>query len=959
MNTPINITKQQIYNKMLELAKSYVPEWNTEGDVDVGMVLYQIFAEQMENTISLYHTIPQRNFIYFLNILGADTLGSMPAEGYATIHMNEGNYHSVPIKKGTRLFCEKENDERIIYETKNDFLAIHNSIEAIYCTTSDKSCIVCSYDKEEQKNEIVLFDFDKQRNLQQYCMVLGSETIFDVNENDSIILHLLHNEKKYMAQKVAEFLGNNTMVIWEVLTEQGWQSIKSIKTVDTTVVLKIECKIPILEQKEMKQRNRFLKCTFLQKSDIPITITEMKIDCDCNDLKPIYLYCNDFLLPEKQALPFSEQYHIYDAFYIGCQKAFSKKNAMITIDILISHNQYDYDEVVFQKNIIWKSILDKKAVQSPAKVPITIEEVVWEYWNGIGWKSLFLNKEYSDFFSGEQQKSEKIVFRCPEDIQEYVVGAEKGYYIRARIVRISNTFAQHKYYNAPVLQQINISCHGFSVLPTPDIFYIKKDMETLFINQTEQKEIILLPEKRYDSPICYIALSQKMEGGNIQMYFQNARADRQNMPAIKWEYFGEQNGIQKWIPLQVMDETKFFAQSGLLTYRIPFTMEQKEIFQKKYYWLRAVNTDKKYEYQNEQKPCFSDICFNTVKIIQQETMEEMYFYIAPNQQNKKCKLLYGNVTNIEVFVKEQQHWEKWQQTNHFHLCDEQSKVYILHKKEGEVIFGDGKNGKIPPYDDTATIRIKYAVCKGKMGNCKKGELNDFADSIPFVDKVVNYQTISGGCDIEQAEKAMKRCKNILKTQHHAVSAEDYTILCKEADRNVVQVKILQHEKSNSQTAFTLAVLPQQNENGKSSFYEIRRHIKQMLLKKAPVVIANRIDVIQVKYIAYCIKVELTINHYEYYQSVYDTVKQKLLEYIHPITGNFDRKGFTIGQLPTQIKIHHLIKTVEYISGINTLYINYYDCDNEHWQEISWEEAQKCEYAVPISGTHEIYIDVRV
>ena len=337
-------------------------------------------------------------------------------------------------------------------------------------------------------------------------------------------------------------------------------------------------------------------------------------------------------------------------------------------------------------------------------------------------------------------------------------------------------------------------------------------------------------------------------------------------------------------------------------------------------------------------------------------MEEMYFYIAPNQQNKKCKLLYGNVTDIEVFVKEQNHWEKWQQTNHFHLCDEQSKVYMLHKKEGEVIFGDGKNGKIPPYDNTATIRIKYAVCKGEKGNCQKGKINDFADSVPFVDNVVNYQTISGGCDIEQTEKAMKRCKNILKTQHHAVSAEDYAILCKEADRNVMQVKLLQHEKA---TVFTLAILPRQNEKGECSFYEIRQHIKQMLLKKAPVVIANRIDVIQVKYIAYCVKVELTISNYEYYQNVYDTVKQKLLEYIHPITGNFDGKGFLIGQLPTQIKIHHLIKTVEHISSINTLYINYYDCDNQYWQEISWEEAQKCEYAVPVNGTHEIYIDVAI
>lgn len=953
-----NTTKEQIYTKMLKLASSYVPEWNTQGSTDVGMILYQIFAEQMEDTITLYHNIKKRNYISFLNILGADIFESTPASGYVTVHMNEGNYRGVPIKKGTRLFCEKEGEERIIYETKNNFLAVPNKIEAIYCTTSDKSCIVCAYDsKKENQKEITLFDFEQKNNLQQYDMILCSDTVFCVNEKGSIFLHFFHNEKKYMAQKTAEVLGSN-IAVWEVLTENGWQKAMSVKTIDNSVILEIGCNVPLLEEKEIKKQSRYLKCTFLQKSDVPLIITDVKISSANYGLKADGLYYNDFLILEESGLPFGKQYQIYDAFYINCEEAFCKKNAMITIDISIFHKVYEYEGIMLQKDIKWKAILSETEVKQPEQLPITIEEVIWEYWNGIGWKKLFLGKEYSDFFSGEQQKRIQMSFRCPEDMEEFIVGAEKGHFIRARIVHISNIFAQYKYYNVPVLEQITISYDDFSPKASPDIFYVNRDMETIEINATEHKEITILPQKQNSLPACYIALSQPMLGGNIQMFFQNAKTDKRNAPAIKWEYFGEQNGRQKWIPLQVLDQTNFFAKSGLLSYMIHFEMKQKSMFQKNCFWLRAINTDNRYDDKKEQRPCFSNIYFNTVKIIQQETMEEMYFYIAPKQQNKKCILLSGNVTKLEVFVKEENDWVKWQQTDNFSVCNEQSRVYFLDKKAGEVYFGDDKKGRIPPSGDSATILIKYAVCRGEKGNCDIQKINDFADAVPFVDYVTNHKEISGGCDIEQTKQAIQRCRNIIKTQNKAISAEDYEFLCKQADRNVVQVKVLQNEQYQKY-CLTLAILPKEIGKGESAFSEIRQHIKKMLFKKAPAVMANRIDMIQVKYICYCMKAEIIIDSYEYYQSVYDTVEKKLSEYIHPITGNFDKKGFLIGQLPTKVKINHLLKTIEHIKSINILHINYYDCVNESRQEISWETAKNCVYAVPINGTHEIYISTNV
>lgn len=969
MKVPIldNRTEKEIYTQMIALAKQYVPQWNTQGEDDVGTLLYRIFAQQLEDTVKQYNNLPYRNMLSFFNMLGADTLPSIAATGYATVYMNPGQYNGVFIKKGTRLFSEKEGKERVLYETENGFLAVPNSIEAIYCCTGDKNYIVSAYDaKEKQQKEIVLFDFKEEKNLQQYCILLSSQDIFYVSEQGEIEITVFHNEKQYMAKKAANVLGDKSMAIWEALTEEGWQTIASVKTIDTSVLLKAGFEIPFLLEKQTQQQGRWLRCTFLQKSDTPIAITQIRIASMCKCLESSALQYNDLAISEEKGLPFGEKFSVYDAFYINCQEAFCKKNADITIDITVSHREVVYETPEIQKPMKWKSILPETAVQPPKKLPITVQEVAWEYWNGIGWSPLYTNRKYSDFFAGEEEKREQIVFRCPSDIEEMIVGAKKGYWIRARILQISNLFTQHHYYNIPVLEQLTISYKDINPKALPDIFLIKKDMENTFINQTQQCEVILLPEKEMGQPACYFSLAEQMKGGPIQIFFQNAKGNAAKRPAIKWEYFGEQNGKEKWISLQLLDETKFFSQSGLITYIIQFPMKKKKLFQKNSFWLRAVNTDGAYEKEEIERPFLSGIYFNTVKIIQQETMPEMYFHIFAEQQHKKCTLLLGNITKLEVWVKEkqedifsQQQWVKWQETDSFLHCNETSRVYLLDRKKGEVLFGDGKNGKIPSSAQEATIRINYSVCQGEEGNCLIGELTDFADAVPFVDYITNHNAISGGCDIEKTSQALARCKNILKMQQRAISIEDYELICKQENRNVMQVKALPNTNKEGKVEighFTLAVLPREIGKGEGFFVQMRSQLRKVLLQKAPIAIASRIDIIQAKYIAYCIKVEVVIDYYEAYQNVYTMIERKLSEYLNPITGNFDGKGFVIGDLPTTIKIRNLLKTIEHIRQIVVLHINYYDVINENWEEISWEEVKQCAYAVSMNGVHEIYID---
>ena len=70
---------------------------------------------------------------------------------------------------------------------------------------------------------------------------------------------------------------------------------------------------------------------------------------------------------------------------------------------------------------------------------------------------------------------------------------------------------------------------------------------------------------------------------------------------------------------------------------------------------------------------------------------------------------------------------------------------MVDENNGRIIFGNGLYGKIPPAKDTETIKVKYSVGKGDVGNAKTGEINSFADAVPFIKEVFNFDPVLGGC----------------------------------------------------------------------------------------------------------------------------------------------------------------------------------------------------------------------
>jgi hypothetical protein len=982
---------KQIYSQIMDLAKYYVPQWNTSLQEDAGIILSKIYSEMFAQTIQRFNKMPYKNFIYFLNLLGADTLPSVSARGYITIELNEGATQGVMIKRGTHLYSQNSEGQRVLFETKNDLYAIDNKVKAVYCKNDDKDIIVKAYAENDGSSSFKLFDFYENENLQKHRVIFSQAEVLNIENLSEISVIIRHSEKPYLENKIAEKLSDSHCTMWEYLTEDGWYPLEQARAVANRV--NITVKQPIPEVFYNGAISRWLSIRIINSEDLSeIAFTDLRICSRSENILPQNLYNNDLALLKTDFLPFNERYSSYDTFYINSDEVFSKRGAYITVQMTIDFKTATMNQDKNQFNIKWKPILTQKDITPPIQYDIDIEKVIWEYWNGIGWARLFEHSSYENIFSQRDKKNVTLSFTGPNDIDITSIGAASGMWIRARILNINNVFEANGCYHYPVIETISLAYSYKEELKKVERILIERDCETKLIEKIDNNERVVYSKDKISFPTVYFALENPIKQGPIKMYFKKEGMDLENPATLKWEYYGKSNGSYRWIELKVLDETKNLKHSGLVTFSCTEVFEKRKLFGQQAYWIRLVNTDRVYGDQKVLLPVLSGIYFNTVKITQKESIQSEYFSIDRHQRNKGCQLIYGNLVSQNVWVNEMsdllgeavndyhllkqkdaiiekdiqgnitQYWVKWEETINIKSADALDRVYVVDKKNGKIVFGDGICGKIPNYMESESIRVDYCITQGSKGNFLENQIKGFSDPVPFVNRVYNVESVSGGCDIETIAEAIDRSVNTIRYQDKAVAYDDYEHLVKQADRNIAKVKTILHMTASGEMKHgnvTIVVLPNKINSDGGYFSNIRKNVLESLKNKAPAVLTytNKIEVIEAEYVEFCIGVDVTIENYDNYQDVYSGIENKLSLFLNPIQGNFDGKGFDIGLLPNKIKIYNYIKTIEDIKSIDSIYINCYKVVREKRKEIDYDRIFELQYAVPINGTHSIGINV--
>ncbi len=983
--------EQALYREMVALAKAYIPQWTVEDNGDPGSVLLGMYAAMMADTVSRYNKMLTKHVLFFLNLLGAERLNGQCAKGYATVKLAPGDYDGVFIEKGTRLYRQDQQGERVIYETTAAMQAVASSIDALFCCNSDGSCMVqLDMPQAQQEKDCRLFDFAAGENLQKIGLYISEANMLLVGTGGEISITFCHEEKAHMEKKLAEFLSVLENASWGVLSATGFECIDVIGCVDNKISFKVNK--PVEETAFAGHASRWLACRIHNiKEAQNLSFTHLEVTASETGLQPV-LYANDVQLGTGQILPFSHAFSIYDSLFINCESAFCKAGAIIDLTFDLHFENCEKETVQEEKRVMaWKPIMRKSALEEPPVASIAIAEVMWEYWNGNGWARLFNDHRYQTIFDYGDKKSITITFHCPPDMQTLIVGAHQGRWVRASIRRIRNAFKPTGRYCVPVLENVSMHYAYRQPMPVLEKVIAEKDVALYGVDVYAKEETVLAGKPLSEYPAIYFALDKPFQGGPMKLFFQMGGKTDAPSPVLRWEYFGGKSGPGQWIDLKEADETASLSQSGIVTFIIHTPFKKQVLFGKESYWLRAVNTDAGYEKTDVPRPVLKGIHMNTVPIVQQESLEAEYFFIQDGEKNKVCKLANPNVVSHKVWVNEApampadvlaqddasflpgtklerdaqgmvvKAWVPWQRVERFLNWDGQARVYMLEEQSGTLYFGDGKNGKIPCSGDTGTICVAYKVGAYERGNCVHHGIAGFADSVPFVEAVFNPEPVIGGSAMESLEDAVARSTQMVKVQNRAVSLEDYQVIVKQADRNIEKVKIFahHHREGSKPGELHIVVLPRFANQTEQYFSGIAGNIHRTLAERAPATLVrgDKIKVIEASYIEFSLVIEGRIACFEDYAEVYRGIEQKLERYFNPVSGNSNGKGFEIGEMPSKMQLYHELKTVNKLEMIDNLYISCFEIIQSQRRELDFTAIGAQVFGVPVNGHHEINLHV--
>ena len=448
-------------------------------------------------------------------------------------------------------------------------------------------------------------------------------------------------------------------------------------------------------------------------------------------------------------------------------------------------------------------------------------------------------------------------------------------------------------------------------------------------------------------------------GANAELAATQARS-LPAQPSLRWEYF---NGVA-WIELSVLDRTMQFSQSGTVDVLIPADIGPLGKFDlEETYWIRAMlvqpskNGDP-FRSDPLMTPRLEAIFINTVPAVQALTISNEILGSGNALPGQRFRLTQSPVlAKPEIFVLEpelpsaverdelereqgsdaiQQRinpatedieiWIRWREVSDFNGSYPHSRHYTLDHGTGELAFGNGILGLVPPLGSN-NIVANYRVSAGFAGNVAKATVVQLRSAVPGVASVTNRLDAEGGAGLETAEIARQRGPQMLRHSGRAVSRTDFEWLVREAaGTGVARVVCL----PNINRAFkrepgwvTLVIIPQGTDRKLLPTVDLIQQVENSFRDRsfAGLSALNRVHVTGPDYIEVAVAVDAVVRDLRQAAQVKRQIAKALDRFLHPLTGGPTAEGWKLGRnvFASEIaSVVHMVPGVDYLNSLQLI-----------------------------------------
>ena len=416
---------------------------------------------------------------------------------------------------------------------------------------------------------------------------------------------------------------------------------------------------------------------------------------------------------------------------------------------------------------------------------------------------------------------------------------------------------------------------------------------------------------------------------------------------LEWEYW---NGVE-WAGLLVRDDTANFTLAGLVEFLAPADFVRREEVGRDLYWIRARWRAGQYE----AGPRLRRALLNTVMAAQTVSIFDEVLGSSDAGKSQRFAatrkpVLSGERLEVrepeepswaerETILKEGggdavrvvrddtgrpvETWVRWLNVPDFYGSGPRDRHYVLDRLTGEIRFGDGLNGLIPPRGAGNLRLARYRTGGGAGGNRAAGTVTQLKTTVPYIDEVTNVEPAAGGADAEARESLVERAPRTIRHRDRAVTLEDYEDLARLASPDIARAKCVPlydlaadgGEEIRLGTVSVIVVPRSGGAKPQPTLELINRARDFLAARRVP---TGDVVVVGPEYVRVDVEATVGVASLEGAGEVEAEVLRTLARYLHPLTGGLDNRGWDFGRRPHRSDLFALLESVAGVDYVHTL-----------------------------------------
>jgi hypothetical protein len=613
-------------------------------------------------------------------------------------------------------------------------------------------------------------------------------------------------------------------------------------------------------------------------------------------------------------------------------------------------------------------------------------DLSWEYWNGRGWVALKLKEDDTDDFLVPGT----VKFILPDDLAKTEVVGQENFWIRSRIVggdygrelfevdKDGRLITKKDPIRPPLIKALNIT-YTIREQKFPQVCLTLNNLNYLdqtAANITADKFFLPYQPLQDNNKALYFGFDRSFEGGPVRIYIaaKELPVDDQNKPKLNWEFTFEND----WARLFADDRTQAFTRPDSVGLTVPLGFQNSQQFGSGLFWIRATLLEGIWS----QSPLFSGVFPNTVETIQARTILNEILGSSNATRNQRFKfqqlpVLEGEAIRVRESLTEQElnefvnaegedavlairdqqdrvmeTWIKWREVQEFFDSGPNSRHYRLDRASGELEFGNNIHGRIPPAGGDNIVAFAYQAGGGVAGNVAAGEIKSPVTAVAGVDSVINPTPAGGGSEAATPEDMLEFGPAQISNRGRAVTTDDFENLTLEASREVAKARCLANRNAEGRSEIgwtSIHLVPHSNDKTPQPSLELRRAVSRYLTSRADLTMIDEghLFIGPPEYVPINVDVTVFAKSLDAVARAELNVRQKLDQFLHPLTGGVDGTGWDFGRDLAASDIYRLLEDIDEVDHIEKLRLSAGDAET-----IAVGNA-----ALIASGTHTIRMNV--